>query len=354
MKLAFLGDISLNNRFEKLYTVGNDPFRNISHILKDCDLVIGNLESPAAGVEENILKMPRLKTKVETLGFLKNINLGLALLANNHIYDSLEEGFERTNSKLREMGINYIGAGFSNEESAKPFVFENDGLKICLMNYVTKDTNPGLPKNSRVHLNIFDKELSFSEISKISKNYDMVILCMHWGGEVENFGYPDQEQRDIALKAIKSGADLIIGHHSHTVQPKEIFDNVNVYYSLGNFCFDDVIIDSLRTKEIERGKGTESLIVIVEISSNKEVKIKDIPIDKMDFEIFVDSNLTEKFKKRQRIYEVIKSNKMLWKIVKLKNDYFDKLMFYFFGNDHNYLKQLQKLNFRKLRNYLLR
>lgn len=354
MKLAFLGDISFNNRYNKLYEEKIKPFNNITELLYDNDLVIGNLESPCEGKGENLLKVPRLKTKRETLNYLKDINLNLALLANNHIYDNLELGYDNTINVLKELNISYIGAGYSKEEASKPFIFEKDQTKICLLNYVTKDTNPSLPQSSKIFLNWFNRERTIAEVIKYSKVYDKVILCMHWGGKVEGFSYPDTNQVRIAEELLQKGVDIIIGHHSHTLQPKEMFGKKVVYYSLGNFCFDDVIISSEKTKEIENGKGTESLIIVTEILKNNEIKFTEIPINKKELYITIDEHIIKRFNRRQRIFVFLKRYKLIWKLVKFKYRFYDSFMFYFFGNNHNFFKQVKKLNFSKLYNYITR
>ena len=76
------------------------------------------------------LKKPRLKTKLETLNYLKDINYGLACLANNHFYDNLEEGFQETINFLTNNNINYIGASMIGREEI-PFIFnKDDGMRF--------------------------------------------------------------------------------------------------------------------------------------------------------------------------------------------------------------------------------
>ena len=76
MKISFIGDISLNNNYPKLYEKGQKPFSGISDLLKNSDMVVGNLESLAEGREgENHQKKIRLKTSEEALNYLLDINL---------------------------------------------------------------------------------------------------------------------------------------------------------------------------------------------------------------------------------------------------------------------------------------
>ena len=115
--ITFLGDISLNDKYNYLYKNGEKPFESLKDILFGSDFVVGNLECLAKGDKgENLLKRPRLKTNLETLNYLKDLNLGLALLAHNHTYDNLEDGFLKTINFLKGNSIAYIGAGLSQAE----------------------------------------------------------------------------------------------------------------------------------------------------------------------------------------------------------------------------------------------
>ena len=129
--VCFLGDICLNNGYDLSFKNKENPFGNIEPLLKNSKLVIGNLECTAWGEDGvNTLKIPRLNTKLETLNFLNNINLKLALLANNHIYDNLESGFRKTISFLESHGINYIGAGFTKEKAREPYIYRINNINI--------------------------------------------------------------------------------------------------------------------------------------------------------------------------------------------------------------------------------
>ena len=153
--LSFLGYISLNDGYNVLYERGEKPFKQIESILNKSDLVLDNLECLAESKQgENLIKKPRLKTKLETLNYLKDINLGLACLANNHCYDNLEEGFNNIISFLSENCINCIGASISGNEN-EPYIYKKNGIKIAILNYVNKDTNPNLPKDAKVNPNGF-------------------------------------------------------------------------------------------------------------------------------------------------------------------------------------------------------
>ena len=113
-----------------------------------------------------------------------------------------------------------------------------------MLNYVTKDTNPNLPIDADVYLNWFKEESVIEDIKKYKKKCNYVFLLLHWGGNMEGAMLPDFNQKEIAHKLIDAGADLIIGNHSHTIQPYEIYNGKYIFYSLGNFCFSDDFSDN--------------------------------------------------------------------------------------------------------------
>ena len=245
IKIAFVGDIALNNKYIDYYQQGINPFISMKGHLTNHDFVIGNLECIIQGeYGENLLKRPRLSTNSETLSFLKDIKIKVVTLANNHVYDNLEDGYIKTVKLLDAWGISYLGAGLTEEQAEKPLLISKNDIKIGLLNYITDDTNPNLPMVSPVFLNLFNLKKAEQDIERLSNLVDWVIVLMHWGGRVEGGLYPDYDQPNIAKKLIRCGADAVIGHHSHTFQPYEKYRKKYIFYSLGNFCFSDFSFES--------------------------------------------------------------------------------------------------------------
>ncbi len=74
---------------------------------------------------------------------------------------------------------------------------------------------------------------------------DIVIVSMHSGNEYEP--EPNEVQRAFARAAIDAGADIVIGHHPHVVQSAEVYQGKPIYYSVGNFVFDQMWNEDVRT-----------------------------------------------------------------------------------------------------------
>ncbi len=240
INITFLGDISFNDSYIEMYKEGVNPFKNIEPLLKEQDFVIGNLECLAKGEKgENELKKPRLTTTLETLNYLNTLNISAVGLAQNHIYDHLSDGFEKTTNFLNSNNIKYFGASLKQDEVNKPLIVEKNEIQIGFLNYVTHDTNPNLPKDANVFVNYFDIDRAIREIEELKNKVNVVVLFLHWGGRVEGGLFPDWQQPKIARKLIDAGADLIVGHHTHTIQPFEKYKGKYIFYSLGNFCFEN-------------------------------------------------------------------------------------------------------------------
>lgn len=262
MKIIFLGDIALNGHYIDQWRNGENPFSSIEQVLGDSDYIIGNLECISKGENGvNELKSPRLTTEPETLNYLNNIGLNLALLANNHVYDNLESGFKQTLVFLDQNKIQHMGAAMHSAEASNPMIVEMKDIKLGVLNYVTPDTNPNIPDDSCVFVNYLDVDKVHEDIRGIRKHVDHVILQLHWGGRLEAGLYPDYDQAVIAREFIDSGVDLIIGHHSHTIQPYEIYKGKYIFYSLGNFCFSSFDTDKGKYYLHKRNKITHILSI---------------------------------------------------------------------------------------------
>lgn len=315
MKINFLGDISLNDDYVKFYKEVVNPFKKLESTLAAADFVVGNLECMAKGDQgENELKKPRLSTTTETLNYLNNIHLKVACLAHNHVYDHLEDGFIKTTNFLKSNTIQFLGAGFSSEEASKPVILKQGDISVGLLNYVTNDTNPNLPESAGIALNIFDFDKCKNDILKLKHQVNHVVLLLHWGGRVEGGMYPDWDQPRIAHALIDAGADLIIGHHSHTIQPYEVYKGKYIFYSLGNFCFSDYWFDGQLNPMPER----RMITAIVRVSFEKE-----------NYKIIIEyySNNRSNFKKCLHYESVMARHNWIFKTLRHK-----KIIWYVYFN----------------------
>ncbi|HDS07612.1 MAG TPA: CapA family protein [Bacteroides sp.] len=312
MKIAFLGDISFNDAYIPLYREGVDPFPEIGRKLAGCNLVVGNLECLSEGDQgEYEPKKPRLKTTRETLNFLKKLHVSAVTLAHNHVYDNLKDGFEKTVSFLEENNMAYLGAGLTRERAGQPLKLDRGGKKICMLSYLHEDTHPNLQPDCPVHVNRYDPERISRDIRLCRSEGFGVILLLHWGGRFEGGLYPDRYQRADARKFIRAGAGLVIGHHTHTLQPAEKIDGRWVFYSLGNFCFADIHFEG-RIREMSRLRFRESVIPVVTIQEDAPWSMELWPVRNVSLEIKEAPGVLKKLKRRSTMHRMMMRLPILW------------------------------------------
>jgi len=298
LRIRFLGDISFNDAYIDILEAGQDPFCEVKPLLKDADFVVGNLECLAKGKAQNLLKKPRISTTAKALNALNGLNLGLVSLATNHYYDNLQDGFETTTNKLKNLGIDHLGATLVKQEINQPYIFESNGWRIGFLNYVHPDTNPKAPKDASVYANIFDVNFIQKQVKELKGKVDRVVLLLHWGGK-SDYGYlPHKEQIAQARQMIDSGADTIIGHHTHTFQAQMRHNGKPIFFSLGNFCFADIHCESGIYPVRESGK--KGAIVELEFFENGEIKEQIFSFRIKNLKLLPDNNLKSTFRNWSR------------------------------------------------------
>lgn len=305
IRIKFIGDVSFNNDYIPLLESGENPFKAVSPLLENADLVVGNLECLAEGIGQNEAKVPRIHTSKKALDALKHINLGLATLATNHVYDNLEEGFRNTTEKLNEIGIEHIGASLFPETASMPFVFEKDGWKIGFLNYVHDDTNPKIPEEAKVYPNRYWMHQIIEDIHRLKGEVDKVVVLLHWGGKCD-YGYlPHQEQISDAKQMVDAGASAIIGHHTHTFQASMGYKNAPIYFSVGNFCFDHIVMGDQAFKI--RQSGRKGGIVELLFTERGSVKSAVSPFRSEGLYLKLDSSLKREFAKWNRRFWFVRN-----------------------------------------------
>ncbi|MCR5566170.1 MAG: CapA family protein [Clostridiales bacterium] len=202
---------------------------NVRDIFRHDDLTLVNFE----GTFTNTKYVPSNKTGNQ---FLFNIDpkyvsvltdnfIEAVSLENNHVMDHGDEGFNDTVNTLRDAGIIY-------STSRQIGVFSVDGTNIAMLSYLCIDR---YDKPVDGYANLYDKVAADIAYAKQDLRYDIVIVSFHWGNEKDY--YPTERQIKMGRLAVDSGADLVVGHHSHRINPIEEYKGVYICYSLGNFCF---------------------------------------------------------------------------------------------------------------------
>ncbi|MCS7200787.1 MAG: CapA family protein [Patescibacteria group bacterium] len=237
INILFAGDLMLDRYVKKKVEDkfgGNyfALFEKISSYLNSFDYVVVNLEGPISDKGKKVGSVYSFRMNPKVLDALKKANIKVYNLANNHIWDYGKTAFDDTLVNLSKDNLFYYGAG---EKAYSPLIINNNGLKIGILGFGDFLTHLEA-KNSKPGIAVINSTQFAKSIKEARKEVDILIVTFHWGNEYQ--AQPTSRQKQIARQAIDLGADLIIGHHPHVVQTIEKYKDKFIFYSLGNFIFD--------------------------------------------------------------------------------------------------------------------
>ncbi|WKN44997.1 CapA family protein [Tunicatimonas pelagia] len=247
-----------------------DAFRHVMATLNEADFRLLNLEGPFAGGTDDSTKtdIPHKNwrhSNPDQVQALVAAEIDAVGVANNVTYPW--QAMMKSKQVLDEAGIPFVGGGKNLPEAHKPIILEKNGLKVGFMqyaatvfpyNHAARENQPGIaeikvhtayqpPKNLDkpgqppyviTWLDEASRALMVSDIEKLRKQADVVIVSYHWG--VSDTKKPVSYQTDIAQAVIDAGADVVFGHGPHRYQKIEIYRGKPIFYSLGQAVFDDI------------------------------------------------------------------------------------------------------------------
>lgn len=259
LKVLVVGDIMLDRNVRNLINKNGFEsfFSGVKDLIKNADIAVGNLEgafttnpSITADLKNKALQFtfdPSLAPALSDLGF------DVLGLANNHSYNYGKQGLESTRRYIGGAGMLYYGDPFNKDEISTIII--KNGIKIGFVGFH--------------EFNYTNFENVLFEIAKLKNEVDVVIVSPHWGIEYQK--EPTTKMKEWAHQFIDNGADMVIGAHPHIVGNTEIYNDKKIYYSLGNFAFDQYFSEATMN-------GITVLIDIDRKDDKISFSFEDVPI----------------------------------------------------------------------------
>jgi poly-gamma-glutamate capsule biosynthesis protein CapA/YwtB (metallophosphatase superfamily) len=242
----------------------DECFDLVRSILTEGDVTFGNFEGVATARGRLLPQLAKSLTIMdpEIGATMKRAGFDVMSCAGNHSMDY--ENFLDTTDMLNRYGVANMGLGEDIEEARKPAILEVDGVRFGFLaanaidnlpNFhaaVNKpgtvplkirtkfewiDHQPGIPPISYTTAHEEDLENILKDVKKLRPKVDVLVWSIHWGLHLMPVVLADYEPI-VARAVIDAGADLILGHHPHLCKGIEVYKGKAIFYSLGNFVFD--------------------------------------------------------------------------------------------------------------------
>lgn len=270
----------LHSRYDEIASHnGTDfVFEKVSPVLKQSDILFGNLEAVLSPEGEAVPGKLCLRGEGHYLQALKKHNFSILSLANNHTFDFGLSAYADMESQLDSLGIVAVGAGQNLDTSRQLKIIERDGIRFGFLAYSSRTTNgSAYADEESPGVAPLDVDLVVEDVLRYQSEVDHLIVSLHWG--VEYAEYPTPDQMKIGHRIIDAGASLIIGHHPHIIQGYEKYKDGVILYSLGNFCDSDLewhgADKSYRSKL--KVADRESILAQVRFSKTNIVHLEFVP-----------------------------------------------------------------------------
>ena len=280
LSLVMVGDALIHNSVYEAYKKsGNNydfrgMFKYMKPVIQEYDLAYYNQETILGGKQLGLSNYPQFNSPTEVGDGFLDAGFNLVSMATNHTLDRYygTKGKTTINSrnywnKKMEENKELIAAGSYNskEEQDEIVIREKNGIKYAMLSYTTTTNGISIPSGKSYVVNKYSKDRVKADILKYRDKVDLLMVAMHWGSEYVH--YPVSEQKEIAKYLASLDVDIIIGCHSHAVQPITFIGKTLVVYSLGNFVSSQTNTDQLIglladvdiTKTTYHGKTTLTL-----------------------------------------------------------------------------------------------
>lgn len=213
-------------------------YSDVADRIASADYAFINQETVMAGASYGYSGYPCFNAPQQLGLDLVTLGFDIVNIANNHMLDMGTQGLSDTMDFWHTQPVLLLGAFYDTEDAAAlRTIRTDDGITIAMLSY-TYGTNGIVKKaSSPIDIPYIDSERIEREIRNAREASDFVIVSVHWG--LENTHTPTDEQRSLAQCMADAGADVIIGHHSHSIQPVEWIETDRgrtlCAFSLGNF-----------------------------------------------------------------------------------------------------------------------
>ena len=272
LSIVMTGDILLDRGVRRVIEKrGVDHLfsTEVDAVFRSAQVVVGNLECPATKINAPVQKFYIFRAEPEWLQALKRHGITHLNLANNHTIDQGRKGLLDTKQNIVKAGMVPIGAGRNMKEAAEPVLLAKHPRKVWLLASLrlALENYAYLPDKPCVSQEPMDSLLRRVQRLRKADPTAVIIVSLHWGGE--HTLKPVPSQRHEAHMLIRAGADVLVCHHTHTLQTVEEFMGHSIYYSIGNFIFDP-----------KKPINSEACIVRLKIAKGKDgLKVETIPIE---------------------------------------------------------------------------
>lgn len=243
ISLAAVGDILIHARVYENAEVENGydfmPMLNaVQDEMKNADITFANQETVIGGTSIGLSTYPSFNSPQEVGDALKAAGVDIVSMANNHTLDRGEKALQNAIKHWQDIDMLYTGSYLSPEDQNRIRTIEKEDISVAFLAYTYGTNGIRPPANKPYLVNYIDKEKIAADIQEAKKIADTIVVSMHFGNEYERL--PNEFQMDLSSFIAESGADIILGHHPHVLQPVEWLDTTDgrkvfVAYSLGNF-----------------------------------------------------------------------------------------------------------------------
>lgn len=267
-----VGDIMLARGVGRAIERHNDPlhpFNGMRSALAAVDFNFGNLETPISGHPLKSHRPLVFDTKLAHSSGLSEFNFKIVNLANNHALDQGINGLKNTWNVLDQRGIQHIGTGPDLDSAWRAKIVVANQIRFAFIGAsYTSINDRGKSRNDYI-ARIDDKARLRHSIQNARSIGDFLVVTMHAGNEYTRA--PNAQQIDFARRAIDAGAEMVIGAHPHWIQTIESYKGKPIFYSLGNFIFD------------QRKPGTqEGLILKIKVRRTASHKSSVTVLERID------------------------------------------------------------------------
>src|SRR2546425_841617 len=274
LRIYAVGDINLGRILGRRVLARGDtlyPFRALAETLRAADLTFGNLESPIVAegrqldTAEGVFIAPRLAaTALARAGF------AIVSTANNHAWDGGRASAEETMRCLTAAGVLFVGSGFGRSMAEQPVIVRRKSWRVAFF-AVTRGWNPA-PYSFYQHAGAgylaWGAPASIYPAIRAVKagaRADLVVVSVHGGAEYADA--PPLYHLNFLHGLVDAGADLVLAHHPHVLQPVERYKGKPIVPSLGNFIF-------------QQGKAWTQLSAVLRIAvaPDKSMRLSALPV----------------------------------------------------------------------------